>query len=480
MLTGRVPFDGESPVSIALKHVAEAPVPPSQINPEIPSALEQVVLWSLNKNPADRPADADQFIMALEQVRDALAAPAGEITASMRAIGAGAVVPAGGYPHTSLIPAAEAPAAYGSAVDVAYEGDRLDHRRDDDRHDGNRPVWPWIVGLLVLLLLIGGGVAAYLLTRPKKTEVPTVVYLQLPDAQNDVQNAGFTPNVIPEVSKYPVNEVISQSPLGHSLAKSGSTVTLTYSTGPGNTTVPTLVGDTPAQARAQLKQNGLKVLRTVSQQSSSTPAGQVISTQPGAGASVSKGTAVVLNVSSGQAVPYVVGDSLGDAQAALSQVSGTPPQVKYQTTTTAQPDTVIAQSPSSGQSLPKNGVITLTLAKAPDTVKVPRVVGFPPNAAVAALSGQGLNVNELPQTTHNPAMVNLVVKQYPTSLTVVKKGKVINIYIGQAPGSGTGTGGGTGGTGGTGGGGLGNTATSTQSTTTPPPASSTPSNTTTT
>ena len=50
-------------------------MPPSQINPEIPSALEQVVLWALNKDPADRPADADQFIMALEQVRDALAAP---------------------------------------------------------------------------------------------------------------------------------------------------------------------------------------------------------------------------------------------------------------------------------------------------------------------------------------------------------------------------------------------------------------------
>ena len=106
MLTGRVPFDGESPVSIALKHVSEAPIPPSQFNPEIPSALEQVVLWSLNKDPADRPADADQFIMALEQVREALAAPAGEVTASMRALAAGTgLVPVGATPHTSLMPA---------------------------------------------------------------------------------------------------------------------------------------------------------------------------------------------------------------------------------------------------------------------------------------------------------------------------------------------------------------------------------------
>src|SRR2546423_309841 len=59
MLTGRVPFDGESPVTIALKHVSEAPMPPSQLNPNIPPELEQVVLWSLNKDPADRPANAD-------------------------------------------------------------------------------------------------------------------------------------------------------------------------------------------------------------------------------------------------------------------------------------------------------------------------------------------------------------------------------------------------------------------------------------
>ena len=110
-------------------------MPPSQINPEIPSALEQVVLWSLNKDPADRPADADQFIMALEQVRDALAAPAGEVTASMRALAAGSLIPAVGYPQTSVVPAADAAGAYGGAVGMAYNGDRLDRYDDDDRHD---------------------------------------------------------------------------------------------------------------------------------------------------------------------------------------------------------------------------------------------------------------------------------------------------------------------------------------------------------
>ena len=69
MLTGRVPFEGDAAVTIALKHVSEAPVPPSQINPNVAPELEQVVMWTLNKNPADRPGDADQLIATLENAQ---------------------------------------------------------------------------------------------------------------------------------------------------------------------------------------------------------------------------------------------------------------------------------------------------------------------------------------------------------------------------------------------------------------------------
>ena len=100
LLTGRVPFDAEAAVTIALKHVSESPAAPTAINPAIPPELEQVVMWALNKNPADRPQDADQFIAALEGAKAAiLSGEPGQRTASMAALAAvGAPVLGAGPP----------------------------------------------------------------------------------------------------------------------------------------------------------------------------------------------------------------------------------------------------------------------------------------------------------------------------------------------------------------------------------------------
>ena len=89
LVTGQVPFDAEAAVTIAIKHVSEAPPSPRQINPNIPLELEQVILWALNKNPSDRPTDADQLINALEQVKAMIeGGQGGQRTASFAAVAA--------------------------------------------------------------------------------------------------------------------------------------------------------------------------------------------------------------------------------------------------------------------------------------------------------------------------------------------------------------------------------------------------------
>jgi serine/threonine-protein kinase len=435
MLTGRVPFDGESPVSIALKHVSEAPVPPSHINPEVPAALEQVIMWALNKDAVDRPNDADQFIMALEQVRESLATPAIERTASMPAV---SLVPvpaasASGYPHTSLIPAPATAVAYGAEPAPGGDGGRSGQYRDERRR---APRWPWLLALLLVLLLGGGGAAAFVLTRPQKALVPYVVGLQEASAQTQLTNAGFTASVIDVTSNSAQGEVIAQSPRGSARERTGSTVTLNVSSGPAQATVPDVSTLSEKAAKQQLRQSGLKVSEVKTEVSSTVPQGEAVGTQPASGASLVKGDAVVLYMSSGLAMPNVVGDNLGEAQSALAQFTTTP-KTLTQTTTTASPGTVIAQSPASGQPVSTGEAITLTVAKAPDTVRVPRVVGDTPAQALQTLITDGLTVNQVHKTTHNLNVVGLVIKQFPTSTSIVKKGAVVTISIGQAPASST-------------------------------------------
>jgi serine/threonine-protein kinase len=427
MLTGRVPFDGESPVSIALKHVSAAPVPPSEINPEVPSALEQVVMWSLNKNPADRPADADQFIMALEQVRDSLSSP-GEVTASMRAVSAPGtgIVPVG-YQYTGMIPAADALGAYDTASNPVFSGERLNSHGDDGSR--NSPIWPWILALVVILLLAGGGVTAYLLTRPKKVTMPPVVNLMLSVAQNQVQARGLTPNVLYENSSQPDNTVIAQNPLGGVRLKTGSTVTLTVSTGPGSVSIPTVESESQALAVEQLRAAGLRVSRIAQETSTSVTAGNATRTEPNGGSSVTKGSAVVLFVSSGLAVPGVVGDTLAQAQDALTQFTV---RVVQQTSTTATAGTVLSQTPTANQAAGKTNVVTLTVAQAPTTVTVPDVLGEPRGAAFRSLNALGLNVYAVQKDVADPAEVGQVITQRPQGNATAKKGATVTITVGKA------------------------------------------------
>src|SRR6201996_119335 len=163
MLTGRVPFDAESAVSIALKHVSEAPTPPSQLNPSIPPELEQTVLWVLNKNASDRPADADQLITVLEHCREAISsAGAGQHTASMAAVAAaGAAAGAGSLIADRAMRAYRATNGTSEVAAVAVPEDEQPRRRGP---------WGWVV--LVVVLIAAAAAAAYLLSRPKQGGVP--------------------------------------------------------------------------------------------------------------------------------------------------------------------------------------------------------------------------------------------------------------------------------------------------------------------
>ena len=426
MLTGRVPFDADSPVTIALKHVSEAPVPPSQLNPLVPPELEQVVLWVLNKNPSDRPADADQLITALEHAKVSIMSEAsGQNTARMAAVAALAAAGAGGGGALGALVSPEAapppgPSSNGSSV-----------TQERERYDRERNPWlPWLIGLLVILLVAGAAAAAYFISRPKQRVVPPVTGLTLPVARAILQRANFTVNPINITSARPPGIVVSESPSQGQKADKGSTVTLSVSGGLGDTTIPSVVGLPAVSARRQLIRARLRV-HDQPQASQQVPKGDAVGTDPKAGQTVAGGTGVTLFISSGKPtkqVPNVVNQDQATASAELTaagfNVASTP-----QVSTTVTPGNVISQKPAGNANAAPGSTVVITVAKAPPNVAVPSVVGDTPSSARSALTGAGFTVTKQIRDVTDQTMNGLVISQSPGGGTQAKKASNVTIVV---------------------------------------------------
>jgi beta-lactam-binding protein with PASTA domain len=367
---------------------------------------------------------------------------------------AGALVPAT-EPPTTAMPSTEVLGHYVVAQQQSFDGERVNQYDGEDPEDkgGGAGIWPWLIALLILLLLAGGA-AAFLLTRPKKQDVPTVVGLQLIVAQSKVQTAGFTPNVLYEHSSSPRNNVIGQSPLGGARVDANSTVTLTVSEGRGSVGIPSVTELPQAEAIKTLQRAQIKVSRIITQYSSSVPSGDALSTEPDAGTSITKGKSVVLNVSKGRkpaaavSVPYVIGFSVANAEKSLSRFRVT---VQEQTSSAEKPGHVISQDPIAGALLKPGSAVAVTVAQAPakttttattttptttatttpTSLAVPLVVGFTGAAAKRALIADGFKVLETQQSTPVASQAGLVVSQAPNSGRKAAVGATVVIAIGK-------------------------------------------------
>jgi eukaryotic-like serine/threonine-protein kinase len=423
MLTGRVPFDAESAVTIALKHVSESPPPPSAINPDIPPELEQTVLWVLNKNASDRPVDADQLITVLEHCREAItSAGAGQHTASMAAVAAAGVAAGAGAAIARSTPYTD-PATNGSGQMAAVAVQNEPHSR-------RWVPWAWVA--LVLLLVAAAAAAAYLLTRPKQYTVPDVIGDQYAEARSVLTAAHFQVDPVPQSSPKPKGVVIGEQPSAGTKADKGSTVTLEVSSGTGNVSVPSVEGLTVAAATKQLRRAHLKVNNVVPRSSTQFPAGQVTGTNPGVARSVPAGAEVTLFVSSGvpqKPVPNVSGDTETAATAALTK-AGFNVNQQTQASTSAAVGNVISQTPGGGTNAPQGSTVTIIVATAPATVTVPSVTGDPVSGAVSALTATGLNVVQTSQNVANADQNGIVIHQSPRGNSTAKKGSSVTITVG--------------------------------------------------
>jgi eukaryotic-like serine/threonine-protein kinase len=395
-LTGRVPFEAESPVSVALKQVSERPQPPSQLNPAVSRALDAVVLKALAKDPANRFASAEEFLEALD---------AAEADPSGAALGDTAE-------HQAVAVAA------GKAPPVPPE------------HRGFFTPARLIV-LALLVLLIGGGVIAYALTRPDQVLVPTVYGKDQAQAETILRDAGFEVAVDPDTNDAPEGTVLEQDPTAGSEVDEGSTVTITVSTGLGTVVVPPVAGLAEKRAQERLKDDGFRV-RVDQRPSNRVRPGLAIGTEPPTGTEAERGSRVTLLISSGVKlveVPSLVGLQQDVAQSTLDD-AGLITDIEQRDSDEPEGQ-VVDQHPEAGSTVKKHTTVTVVVSTGTGSAFVPNVVGQSKDQARADLKDAGLSVRIVKRTTSDPNEDDQVLEQSPTAGTRLRRGEVVTIFVGR-------------------------------------------------
>jgi serine/threonine-protein kinase len=417
LLTGVVPFEGETAVAVAFKQVSAEPRPPSELAPAVPPSLDAVVLRALAKDPAARYADADELIAALQRERDALPAFAG--ATAMTAV-EGQVHHV--QPHP---PAGSLLAAPAALYEQGHDGSPPQDARD------RRWLWWSLAALLIAAIAVA---AVLLLTQSNKlVTVPNVAGQSEQAAGSSLRKAGLNP--VPSLAPnptVPVGLIVSQTPAAGTRVEKGSSVKVVVSQGPAIAALVDVSGLSTAQASAKLRKAGFKPT-TKTQSSSTLKSGLVISTEPPAGTEVQVGSSVAMIVSSGPApvsVPDIAGQSLSAAEATLASVKLTLGTVTQKVSTTQAPDTVLSQTPTAGSSLPAGGKVNVTVAQEPKETALPNVVGKNEVNAVATLERGGFTPKTVTEVVTEATQVGIVLKQSPAAPTKARKGATVTLTIG--------------------------------------------------
>jgi serine/threonine-protein kinase len=396
LLTGHVPFAGDSAVSIALKHVSEPAPPVSSDRPEVHPVLDAIVARALVKDPSGRFQSAEEFVLALDDARRAIATgQPGQHTASYRPVG------------PPLLPASDG----------------------DDRRE--RGKWPFIALALVILALLGFG-AFLLLSQPKQVKVASVAGLTVDAATQRLERAGLTVEKRDVRNPEPPGTVLGSDPAQGKRVDEGSTVTLIVSSGPGQVTVPGVAGFRESRAQKALSKLAFK-FETRPQSSTSVPKGRVIKTRPPAGDTVPYGSRVVIVVSSGPKqvqVPQVVGLTQSSAEKALEARGLTVSIVEKESDKPK--GEVIAQLPAAGSQIDEGSTVSLTVSKGRTEVAVPDVTGRTADEARTILEGAGFRVKMTDRAVDDPLQDGLVVDQRPAADSQRPKGSAVTIVIGRA------------------------------------------------
>ena len=352
MVTGRVPFDADTPVSVALKHMQEEPEEPIELNPNLPSAVNRIIMKALKKDTTLRYQSATDM---LADLRQALKNPNGDFVEDRS------------YDATARTQKINTD-LYGN---IEEEDNNKKKGKKDNKFVAfikRHKVLSAIIGLILLFAISLGGTLAYLnITNPAEVVLPNLVGMSREEAEQTAQES----NLVFEVSSEEYNKdvpegyVISQDPsyIENYNVKEGSTISVVISKGQEKTTVPKVVGMTREEAEKALEDANLEV-EVVEETSRTVEEGYVISQDIEADSEAYAGDTVTIHVSTGTGIKQVtvqnvVGQSEENARATL-EGQGLKVTVNY-TEATSNDGRVTAQSVTGGTTVDEGTTVTLTV-----------------------------------------------------------------------------------------------------------------------
>ena len=421
MLTGKVPFTGDAPVEIAMKHLSAIPEPPSKLRSDVPHELDAVVMRALAKDPDERFDSAEEMDADLARVARGLAVSQ-RTEEAMTQVLAGA----GAAPTTIMRTPTPLPAPPVYRPPDAYYEER----------PARRTVWPWILGLLALAIAGGTGYLLYdriqeQLNENRPVTVMDVGQIQANLARQQLTAQGFKVRIVYRPNKaVAIDAVISQNPPGGEPLAKGATVTLFVSTGAPKSTVPEVVGLSQTDAVAKLLQAGLGPPNTVYIHSSE-PENTVTGQYPRPGEIVLEGSKIRINVSQGRqqtSVPDVVGEPYANAASALQGPGFV--VVRVDADSSEPKGLVIAQDPAAGSLAVQGSTVTVTVSKGPATAEVPDVTRDALADAEQLLEEEGFKSAVVWEDVTDPSQDGLVLAQEPPG-GPLEQGSTVTLTVGR-------------------------------------------------
>ena len=392
MLSGNVPFDADSAVSVALMQLQKEPKKLTEINPNIPLGIEQICFHAMQKNPQDRYQTATEMLLDLEDViRN----------------------PNATFDYSYFVD--KSPTKYVfkeeslNSASVSGNEENVEVGETADPNHKKKVITAVVVGVVFLIAAIVGLVV--FMTQGLNTETHKLENFTGQSYDALVSNDNYKYNFVAEYEKtdqYDPGTVIDQSPKAGEKVISGSTVTLKVAASMGDITVPNCYNLTLDKAQKLLQQSNLYNFKVTEMSNENVASGSVIYTDPKANSVVSADQEIVIYVSSGPSttklktypIPDVSGLSLSDAKAFLEKAGFKNVSVEMQDSTVRK-DVVLDQSPRAGKTATENEKIKIYVSSGVTTtesttggqytltvnVKLPSYSGSPKDTVTINVNG---------------------------------------------------------------------------------------------